>query len=256
MRVDVQQFLLSKSGTELSECEDAIGVNRDALRFALADGATEAFDAQSWARRLAERWVEDEPPALSVETFRVWVAGQGEWLQSNWHSRTLSWYAEEKARRGSFAAFVGVQFELRPEAARWRAIALGDSCLIQLRDGIVCNALPISDYESFTATPLLVSSQAASQAALAQAIVRSGSIAAGDLFLLLSDAAAAWYLKLSTEREPLREQFDFLLATGQNDKLAQLFEDERRAQRIKDDDVAILRIAISETIVSQSLSTE
>lgn len=240
----VRQFLMPKSGAELSECEDAIGINRSALRFALADGATEAFDAQNWARRLAERWAEDEPPALSIETFKAWVAAQGEWLQSAWRGRALSWYAEEKAQQGSFAAFVGVQFELSRTAACWHAIALGDSCLIQRRGGTICEALPVSDYNSFTATPLLVSSQAASQSALVQAVVRSGSIEPNDLFLLMSDAVAAWYLKLSAERDSLGEQFDFLLATGQNEELARLFEAERSAQRIKDDDIAILRIAV------------
>lgn len=246
MRLDVQQFLLPKSGAEVAECEDAIGVNHDALRFSVADGATEAFDARNWARRLAERWVEDEPPSLSVEAFRAWVGQQGEWLHANWQGRDLSWYAEEKARAGSFAAFVGVQFELAAgEAPRWQAVALGDSCLIQVRSGMITSALPLSDYRSFTATPILVPSLASMQAALARAVVHRGSIAAGDLFLLLSDAAACWYLKLSTDGDGVREQFDFLLATAQNDELARLFEAERRARRIVDDDIAILRIAVA-----------
>jgi hypothetical protein len=246
LQLDVRQFLLPKSGTDVSECEDAIGVNQSVLRFAVADGATEAFDARRWAVRLAERWVADEPPALSIETFRAWVAAQSEWLQSGWQGRELSWYAEEKARAGSFAAFVGVQFELTPDAtARWRAIALGDSCLIQLRARRIHNALPLSDYQSFTSTPILVPTLNALQAALERAVVASGLIEAGDVFLLLSDAAACWYLKISAEDELLREKFDFLLSSAQNNELARLFETERRAQRIKDDDIAVVRIAIA-----------
>ncbi|HEX8493940.1 MAG TPA: hypothetical protein VF658_13930 [Pyrinomonadaceae bacterium] len=243
-RLDVQQFLLPKSGAELSECEDAIGINTDTLRFVVADGATEAFDSRSWARRLAERWALDEPPALSIETFQAWVVAQGLALHSSWNGRQLSWYAEEKARNGSFAAFVGVQFELATDAARWRAVALGDSCLIQLRDGAIRSALPISDYQNFTGTPLLVPSSSALRSVLARTVVASGSIEPGDLFLLLSDAAACWYLKFSVEREPLRQRFDFLLATAQNDDLTRLFEVERDERRIADDDVAILRIAV------------
>jgi hypothetical protein len=245
MRLDVQQFLLPKSGADASECEDAIGVNPRALRFAVADGATEAFDARNWARRLAERWVLDEPPSLSVETFRAWVAAQGEWLQANWQGRKLSWYAEEKARAGSFAAFVGVQFELDEGAARWRALALGDSCLIQLRAGAICKALPLSDFQSFTATPILVPSLATMQAALVRTVVGDGTIEAGDCFFLLSDAASAWYLRLAAEGAALRERFDFLLAAAQNDELTRLFESERRARRIVDDDIAILRIVVT-----------
>jgi hypothetical protein len=244
-RLDVQQFLLPKSGAELSECEDAIGINLDALRFVVADGATEAFDSRSWAMQLAERWVLDEPPALSVETFRAWAVAQGEALHSSWNGRQLSWYAEEKARSGSFAAFVGVQFELAENVARWRAVALGDCCLIQLRGGAIRQALPVSDYQSFTATPLLVPSSSSLRSVLTRTVVASDLIESGDLFLLLSDAAACWYLKLSFEREALRERFDFLLAAAQNDELARLFEAERRERRIVDDDVAILRIAVA-----------
>ena len=244
-RLDVQQFLLPKSGAELSECEDAIGINLDALRFVVADGATEAFDSRSWAKRLAERWALDEPPALSVETFQAWAIAQGEALHSSWNGRQLSWYAEEKARNGSFAAFVGVQFELTPSAPRWRAVALGDSCLIQLRGGAICNALPVSDYQSFTATPLLIPSSSSLRSVLARTVVASGLVEPGDLFLLLSDAAACWYLKHALEHGPLRERFDFLLAAAQNDELARLFEAERLERRIADDDVAILRIGVA-----------
>ena len=55
-----QQILLPKSGFELSECEDFIGVDEQNQRFAVADGATEAFDARSWAQRLAQNWVSSD----------------------------------------------------------------------------------------------------------------------------------------------------------------------------------------------------
>ena len=73
-------------------------------RFAVADGATEAFDARNWAERLAQHWVEHDS-ALTVEDFRQWVAGEGRELHDSWNGLTLSWYSEEKARDGSFAAF-------------------------------------------------------------------------------------------------------------------------------------------------------
>ena len=131
-----ERFLLPKEGAQEAECEDAIGVNLAAGRFAVADGATEAFDARSWARALAQGWVACEPPALSRESFGAWVVGQGTQLHDSWQGRALPWYAEEKARRGSFAAFVGVQLELTNGASHWTAIALGDSCLVQRRDDL------------------------------------------------------------------------------------------------------------------------
>jgi len=245
-QLQVNQFLLPKEGAQVSECEDAIGVNAAAGRFAVADGATEAFDARSWARQLAHGWVATEPPLLTREAFGAWVAEQGSVLHDAWQGRVLSWYAEEKARRGSFAAFVGVQFELGNGTPRWTAIALGDSCLIQRRGTLVCRALPVADHQQFTSTPLLVPSLGGLQeSTLAQARVESGAVESADVFWLLSDAAAEWFLRHAAEADGVLDRLDNLLATGQAEELASLFQRERRTRRIKDDDVAVVRIAVT-----------
>src|SRR5262245_39221142 len=102
------QFLRPKLGHTSAECEDAIAVDSDSCRFAVSDGATEAFDARNWASRLALNWVQNES-ALTPPEFRDWVAAQGRELRDSWNGLSLSWYSEEKARNGSFAAFVGVE---------------------------------------------------------------------------------------------------------------------------------------------------
>jgi hypothetical protein len=240
-----RQFLLPKSGYHLSECEDAIGLNPDNRRFAIADGATEAFDAQRWAQRLANTWVQLEPPALTPEQFRTWVAGEGQSLHESWNALSLSWYAEEKSRSGSFAAFVGVQLDLESETPCWRAIALGDSCLIHSRNKSILKSLPLSHYESFNTTPLLVPSDASIQeTAIQRIVVGSGKIGNGDVLLLLSDAAAAWYLMLVEKDDPARSCFEVLLKTQQGE-LKELFERERLAGRIKDDDIAVISIEVN-----------
>lgn len=236
---------MPKEGAGIEECEDAVGVNVAALRFALADGATEAFDAGSWARALAAGWVEREVAPLSVEELRAWVTEAGSRLQEGWAGRELPWYAEEKARAGSFATFVGLAFEECEEAVRWRAVALGDACVVQRRGGSVVGSWPLSDPAEFNTAPALVPSrEAALEVALGRTVTAAGGAEAGDLFLLLSDAAAAWFLKLSLSLDPLLEEFDSLLAASENEALAALFRAERAAGRIKDDDVAVVRIAI------------
>jgi hypothetical protein len=240
-----RQFLLPKSGYQLSECEDAIGINTEACRFAIADGATEAFDAQSWAQRLAHSWVQIEGAALAPAEFCAWVAEQGQSLHDSWNGLRLSWYAEEKSRTGSFAAFVGVQLDLEIGAPSWTAIAMGDACLIHCRNEAILKALPISQYQNFNATPLLVSSNPAIQeAALQHIVIASGAIESGDVLLLLSDATAAWYLMLAEQDDRTRSRFDLLLEQVQDCELARLFESERLSGRIKDDDIAVIRIVV------------
>lgn len=244
-QVQTRQFLLPKSGHQLSECEDAIGINQTARRFAIADGATEAFDAQSWAQRLAHDWVQVEPAALTLEKFRTWVAEQGESLHDSWRRLRLSWYAEEKAQTGSFAAFVGVQLDLEVNAPGWRAIALGDACLVHCRNQAILKTLPVSHYESFNMTPLLVPSHASMHdAALQRVVVDCGTLEHGDMLLLLSDAAAAWYLLLGEQDHQTRSCFDALLSGKRDHELTRLFECERLAGRLKDDDIAALSIEV------------
>lgn len=235
------QFLRPKLGHTASECEDAIAIDADAYRFAVADGATEAFDARNWAERLARNWVQNES-ALSSEEFREWVATQGRELRDSWSGLSLSWYSEEKARTGSFAAFVGLELDLKTESPSWRAIALGDTCLVHCRDGALLKSFPVSRSESFSSAPVLVASDPSlHEIAMQSLVVDSGSCEDGDVLLLLSDGVAAWYLQRF-------EQNDFdpnaLLETRQTEELNEYFDDERLTGRMRNDDLAVVRIEI------------
>src|SRR5262245_31129956 len=124
MQVVAKAYWLPKKGHEEAEYEDAfapdsITLETDLFRCAIADGATEASFSKQWARTLVRAW---ESGSLTKEQF---VADVGR-LQENWRRgftevRTrgkLSWYAEQKAEFGAFAALVGfVLHHDRQEAA-------------------------------------------------------------------------------------------------------------------------------------------
>ena len=141
--LQTRQLLLPKLGHDAFECEDAIAIDTDRCRFAVADGATEAFDARNWANRLAQRCVKNES-ILTAEEFRKWVAAEGRELHESWNGLSLSWYSEEKARTGSFAAFAGVELDLETVSPSWQAIALGDACLLHCRREALLKSLPLS----------------------------------------------------------------------------------------------------------------
>lgn len=246
-RIEAARFLLPKEGQTLEECEDAVGVNAEARVFAVADGATEAFDAQRWAARLVCEWTREAAAPVELESFRAWLAEQGERFQAAWGAEKLAWYAEEKRSAGSFAAFVGLRFETDAAAGalRWRAAALGDSCLAQTRGGRIIAALPIESHESFNSMPPLAPTAGALQAdALKRAVFRAGRAEVGDVFFLLTDAVAAWFLASHAEGRARVKEFDSLAAASENEALAELLRGERRAGRLKDDDVAVIRLAV------------
>lgn len=237
-------LLLPKTDATLAECEDAIGGDDGKRRYAVVDGATEAFDARGWATHLAHEWIRAETlPQTPIEFLR-WTRLQGEAWHAGWQERKLSWFAEEKRRAGSFAAFVGLRFEKRDEALRWRAVAVGDACLVIVREGKIQSALPIADYRLFTSTPRLLPSLAADERlSETDVCIAEGAVEAGDAFWLLSDALAQWCLRGFAEESRRIAEFGRLLTSGASDAFAEFIEAERREERLRDDDVAAVCIA-------------
>jgi len=236
-----RQLLLPKLGHEPSECEDAIAVDMENCRFAVADGATEAFDARNWAQRLAQNWVQNQS-ASTLEEFREWVATLGRELRDSWSGLSLSWYSEEKARTGSFAALVGVELDLKTDEPSWKAIALGDTCLLHLRQGTLLKSLPLCRSESFSSAPVLVASDSSMhEACMKSVVIDSGSCESGDVLLLLTDGVASWYLERFEKEASMPSDF---FETKEDDELMRFFDDERLAGRMRNDDVAVLRIEI------------
>jgi len=242
--LQLRQLLLPKLDHDASECEDAIACDIHTARFAVTDGATEAFNAQQWARNLAEHWVRKES-TLTLEEFRNWVAAEGRELHDSWNGLTLSWYSEEKARTGSFAAFAGVELDLKSDTPSWKAIALGDTCLLHCRGSALLKSLPFTRSESFNSAPVLVASNSALHESTMQSVViDSGNCENGDVLLLASDATAAWCLQRfeNGDFDP-----DFLTAKD-DEELRRFFDDERQTGRIRNDDLAIVRIEIKRSI--------
>jgi len=242
--LELRQLLLPKLDHDASECEDAIAFDIQTARFAVTDGATEAFHAQQWARNLAEHWVRKEA-TLTLEEFRNWVATEGRELHDSWNGLTMSWYSEEKARTGSFAAFVGVELDLNSSTPSWKAIALGDTCLLHCRGSALLKSFPLTRSESFNSNPILVASNAKlHESTMSSAMVESGVCENNDVLLLMSDGAASWCLQRFENGD-----FDPDFLTGKDDEeLRRFFDGERQAGRIRNDDLAVVRIEIKRRI--------
>ena len=238
----ISHMLIPKRGHTLAECEDAFACNRSTMRFAVADGATEGFDSASWAQRLATKWV-NGTGLLNAEDFWTWLKNEGQAHNDSWNRLDLPWYSMEKRRAGSFAAFVGVEIEPGHESQSWKGVALGDSCLVHCRNVTVQTTFPLSNSREFGSAPVLAPSCAEinphAQSAIA---VQTGEIIDGDKILLLSDATAAWYLRLCEQADQqTRSDFEVLLDEGET-AISDFLELERSKGRLKDDDIAIVCI--------------
>lgn len=232
-------FRLPKNGSSRAEYEDAVAWNSGKRRFAVADGASASAFARLWAQLLVRAYVADRLNAASLEHDLCP-------LQARWSTlvelRDLPWYAVEQARRGAFAALVGLN--LLPHG-QWTALAVGDSCLFQIRDGTLLRALPLSEPEAFDNRPLLIGSRPTANSQLREqgAIVcAEGCWQSGDTFLLMSDALAAMFLRElgSKHCSPLS-----VLEFGSSTADFRRWVSSMRAGRLlRNDDVSLLRLAV------------
>ena len=228
---------LPKAGHRPAENEDASAVASDLSRFAVCDGATEGWESRAWAKHLARA---DARRAPAPDTFADWLEQVRGWTPPPGDG-PVAWYAAEKREQGSFATLLGL--ELRPSQARpgewaWKAVAVGDSCLVQVRGEDVEAAFPFTTPAAFGTRPALVPSSA--DAACPDPEWLAGRAAAGDLLLLATDAVAAKLVDPATVapaliavREALRD--------GKPDPLHAWF---REVQSTANDDVTLVAIRL------------
>jgi protein phosphatase 2C-like protein len=190
-------FRLPKAGSSRAEYEDSVACSRSGRRFAVADGASASAFARLWARLLVHAYTAGWLSASTIETDLAPIQARWSALVD---SRDLAWYAAEQARRGAFAALVGLSLE---SDGQWTALAVGDCCLFQLREDALVAGFPLTDPDAFDNRPMLLGSRAAANRTLrdAGAIYASwGTWRVGDTFLLMSDALAAAFLRLRLEQ--------------------------------------------------------
>lgn len=237
----VSSFLLEKGDAKPSECEDAIAIDLGSLRFAVADGATEGFNSRRWAKRLVCAWTRRPSDEINILSLRDDVRALGAKSAARFARKQLSWYVEERARQGSFAAFVGLQIALD---GRWTALALGDCCLIHETDS-GASSFPLSAPEEFNSRPILVPSLIDNYPqCIEHARELAGVSLSGDVLLLTSDAIACWYLGAAHDPTAKARLHRALKSSDRKDAAA-LIGEERRAGRLKNDDVAIVRIEVT-----------
>lgn len=247
----VKAFWLPKEGSTEEEYEDAFfprhanSLSGERLRFAVADGATEASFSRLWARMLVRAFVRhtlDLPPKPDQLS-----ALREQWSESV-HGKALPWYAEEKAASGAFSTLVGIEFTeqtVDSEVRRaWRAVAAGDSCLFHLRDDRIRTVFPVSESSAFSNSPDLLGTIAGSQVDESRLFLETtGSWARNDRFLLMTDALACWFLKAA---EGGAQPWATLAEAGDGEADFRQFIAKVRADKaMKNDDVTFVKIELA-----------
>lgn len=242
--LNIHDFWLPKAGNKPEEYEDVYAVNPEKGRFAIADGATESAFAQQWARILTEAAINSTPkPGLA---FAKWLKP----LQRRWHDRidwgNLPWFSFEKARQGAFSSLLTLELQAsgseKPSKTlcRWRAFAIGDSCLFHIRDGALLIAFPLTHAEEFGSHPTLVSSNPIKNSKVGEEMrIAKGICQLGDLFILATDAFAQWFL---AECERGGKPWNPLKDLSSQETFQEWIAALRREQMMRNDDVTVVVI--------------
>ncbi|MFD3563837.1 hypothetical protein ACFWVU_29860 [Streptomyces sp. NPDC058686] len=270
--VYVTHLVAPKQGSTAAECEDAVAVLpghphdhmlREPFAAGVCDGATESALAKDWARLLSRAAAEHAmtlPDTLAGGTaFQQFaasvVARWDPWLADytlarQAEGRPLKWYEHTKLADGAYATLLTVRVD--PESGahdgdtapswRWRAAALGDSCLFHLRDNKLIQTFPVSAVEEFGTTPDLFGSRNRDAALLAERTrFTGGNCHPGDRLLLMTDALAAWLMSAPDQADAVGQLLEYA-APGDLDDFNNWLNGLRDSRQLRNDDVAFVRI--------------
>jgi Protein phosphatase 2C len=245
MQVCAYPYSMQKAGNSLEEYEDAywplnpVEGRGKSFRFAVADGATEASYSKIWAGLLVKAYCEEQFHESDLtETLLN--------LQTKWKEQVgaqpLPWYAEAKVRDGAFSSLLGftIQEAESPVIAPgvWEAIAIGDSCLFQVRDDELHISFPLDHSEQFNSRPALLSSNPTSNERLSEHVYRlTGEWQPGDVFYLMTDALACWFLKAVEGGEK-----PWKIKRSTQERFENLIARLRKENAIRNDDVTMYRV--------------
>jgi hypothetical protein len=204
--------------------------------FAVADGATETSFSQEWARLLVN--------AFGDNRLRPrWLRSDLEVLSSAWRHELplgLPWYAQEKASRGAYAAFVGL---ILSPSHRFRSWAVGDTCLFHARRGKLLRAFPLTRADEFSSRPALLSTSISETENLPPVQRVTGRWQTGDEFYLASDALAHWLLRQDEAgQRPWNDLRD--LATEELPDFSSWIAGLRHGRGLRNDDVTLVRVSL------------
>jgi hypothetical protein len=264
MQIQTVTFSEPKEGNAPGEWQDGAGggvvgdgtATPRRARFVVLDGATGAYDPVRWVDQLVRSFApqaggdpgsqESGGPRLEPAAMRAWFTE----MQDQWAAdvRDFDSIIEERkfAEVGSFATLLGFEiYGLDGPEPRWRAVALGDTVLFQVRAGRLITAFPPLGPEDFGTLPDGVHTSPASLDRMTERLLTgSGVLQAGDFLFAATDAMAQWILR-TIERDEAKV-WDALTTLAHPDVFARLVEDQRReqnsAKRMKNDDVTLMRL--------------
>jgi serine/threonine protein phosphatase PrpC len=159
--MDIRAFITHKKAETFSDCQDRFSINSDTKSVAVSDGMSQSFFQKIWAEILVDAFVDNSQWNLCGEQCKEILKE----LQSKWLEKVLDRIEEQKhdgtkeniiyrnekfvaQGKSAGATLVGVRFA----GANWYCQVLGDSCLIEIKDGEIvqiCTSQEGDEFDNF-----------------------------------------------------------------------------------------------------------
>lgn len=251
LTLQISAHALHKGGTKPRHCEDAFAYDEKRGLAAIADGASDAFESGAWARLLVTTYIHNPPPD-DPAALGIWAIGPARTWDASLRWENMAWYADQKAREvGGLATLLGFQLEQEaPLPGMWHALAVGDACLLHLRDRGVLTHFPIVEAAAFDTTPALLSTQHQHNENLQDGEdiqVMYGTCRTGDIFLMATDALAEWLYTVPDLHEEDSDMPDWNTLTSLLEEDFEAVINQLRAHAaLRNDDVTLLVLRVVE----------
>lgn len=136
----IRAFITHKKAEHFSDCQDRFSISQDTKSVAVADGMSQSYQQKIWASLLVEKYVSDIDFVPKHESIRE--------LSVDWHTKVISFINDLKEKnappyliimnenslalqKSAGSTFLGIRFE----GQEWKGDVLGDSCLIEIKNG-------------------------------------------------------------------------------------------------------------------------
>lgn len=247
--MDIRAFITHKEAETFSDCQDRFSINSDTKSVAVSDGMSQSFFQKIWAENLVEAFVNNYRWNLCGEQCKeILKELQGKWLEKvldrieeQKHDGTKEniIYRNEKfvaQGKSAGATLVGVRFA----DAKWYCQVLGDSCLIEIKDGEIVQICTSQEGDEFDNFPDHFDSNP-KQSGKGNAKEFKGTLETDSVLLLVSDPFSD-FLNEQRKKGSVKELVDALLNIGTHEEFEKLVSDWRTIKGMHNDDSTLVVI--------------
>lgn len=247
--MDIRAFITHKEAETFSDCQDRFSINSDTKSVAVSDGMSQSFFQKIWAENLVDAFVNNPRWNLYGEQCNEFLKElQGKWLEKvldrieeQKHDGTKEniIYRNEKfvaQGKSAGATLLGVRFV----GANWHCQVLGDSCLIEIKDGEIVQICTSQEGDEFDNFPDHFDSNP-KQSGKGNVKEFKGTLETDSVLLLVSDPFSD-FLNERRKKGSVKELVDALLNIGTHEDFEKLVSDWRITKGMHNDDSTLVVI--------------